>query len=125
MYPTYNERKSVTAERFIRTWKNKIYEYMTSISKKFYIDKLENIIDEYNDTYRKIKIVSVAVKPRTYIDFDLENNHKILINLVGDHARISNYKNIFAKGYTTDWFEEVFVIKKLKIIVIEERNRRT
>ena len=51
MYSIHNEGKSVVAERFIRTLKNKIYKYMTAISKKFCIDKLDDVIDEYNNTY--------------------------------------------------------------------------
>ena len=51
MYSTRNEGKSVAAERFIRTLKNKIYKYMTSISKNVYIDKLDHIINQYNNTY--------------------------------------------------------------------------
>ena len=50
MYSTNNEGKSVVAERFIRTLKNKIHKYMTSISKYVYIDKLDDIVDEYNKT---------------------------------------------------------------------------
>ena len=53
MHSTHNEGKSVVAERFIKTLKNKIYKYMTSISKNVYIDKLEDIVDEYNNTYHK------------------------------------------------------------------------
>ena len=53
MYSTHNEGKSVVAERFIKTLRNKIYKYMTSISKNVYIDKLEDIVDEYNNTYHK------------------------------------------------------------------------
>ena len=53
MYSTHNEGKSVVVERFIKTLKNKIYKYMTSISKNVYIDKLEDIVDEYNNTYHK------------------------------------------------------------------------
>ena len=51
MYSTHNEAKSLVAERFIRTLKNKIYKYMTSISKNLYIDKLDDIVNEYNNTY--------------------------------------------------------------------------
>ena len=54
MYSTHNEGKSVVAERFIRTIKSKIYKYMTSISKNVYIDKLDDIVDEYNNTYHII-----------------------------------------------------------------------
>ena len=60
MYSTHNEEKSVVAERFIRTLKNKIYKYMTSISKIMYIHKLDEIVNKYNNTYhRKIKMKPV------------------------------------------------------------------
>ena len=50
MHSIHNEWKSVIAERSIRTLKNKIYKYMTSISKNVYIDKLDDIVNEYNNT---------------------------------------------------------------------------
>ena len=56
----------------------------------------------------------VDVKDNTYIDFKKEVNDKYPKFKVGDHVRISKYKNIFAKGYTPNWSEEVFVIKKVK-----------
>ena len=63
MYSTHNEGKSVVAERFIRTLKSKIYKYMTSVSKNVYIDKLDDIVDEYNNTYQTtIKMKSIDVK---------------------------------------------------------------
>ena len=100
MYSINNEGKSVFAERFIRTLKNKIYEYMTSVSKNVYIDKLDDIVDEYNNTYhRTIKMKPTDVKDNTYIDFEKEVNDKDPKFKVGDHVRISKYKNIFAKGY--------------------------
>ena len=115
MYSIHNEGKSVVAERFIRTVKTKIYKYMTSISKNVYIDKLDDIVDEYNNTYhRAIKMKPVDVKDNTYIDFKKEVNDKDPKFKFGDHVRIFKYKNIFAKGYTPNWSEEVFVIKKLK-----------
>ena len=71
MYSIHNEGKSVVAERFIRTLKNKIYKYMTTISKNVYIDKLDDIVDEYNNTYhRTIKMKPIDVKHNTYIDFE-------------------------------------------------------
>ena len=70
MYSTNNERKSVVAERFIRTLKDKIYKYMTSISKNVYIDELDDIVKKYNNTYHTlIKMKPIAVKDNTYIDF--------------------------------------------------------
>ena len=114
-YSTHNEGKSVVAERFIRTFKSKIYKYTTSISKNVYNDKLDDIADEYNNTYHTtIKMKPTDVKDNTYINADKEINNKDPKFKVGDHVRISKYKNIFAKGYMPDWSEEVFVIKKVK-----------
>ena len=80
-----------------------------------YIDKLDDIVDEYNNTYpRTIKMKPVDIKDNTYIDFNKEVNDKDPKFKVGDQVRISQYKNIFAKGYTPNWSEEVFVIKKFK-----------
>ena len=59
MHSTHNEGKSVVAERFIRTLKNKIYKHMTSISKNVYIDKLDEIVNKYNNTYQKTKIIRI------------------------------------------------------------------
>ena len=118
MYLTNNEGKSVIAERFIRTLKTKIYKYMTSISKNAYIDKLDDIVKEYNNKYHtSIKMKPVDVKDNTYIDFKKEINDKNPKFKVGDHVRICKYKNIFAKGYMPNWSEEIFIIKKIKNIV--------
>ena len=118
MYSTHCEGKSVVAERFIRTIKNKIYKYMTSILKNVYIDKLDDIVDEYNNTYhRTIKMKLIDVKDSTYIDFGKEVNDNDPKFKVGDYVRISKYKNIFAKGYILNWSEEVFVIKEIKSTV--------
>ena len=115
MYSTRNEGKSVVAERFIRTLKSKIYKYMTSISKNVYIDKLDDIVNEYNNTYHTtIKMKPIDVKDNTYINTDKEINNKDPKFKVGDRVSISKYKNIFAKDYTPNWSEEVFVIKKVK-----------
>ena len=113
MYSIYNEGKSVVAERFIRTLKNKIYKCMTSVSKNVYIDKLDDIVNEYNNTYhRTIKVKPIDVKDNTYINIDKEVNDKKLKFKVGDHVRKSKYQHILAKGYTPNWSEEIFVIKK-------------
>ena len=115
MYSTHSEGKSVVAEKFIRTVKSKIDKYMTSISKNVYIDKLDDIVDEYNNTYHTtIKMKPADVKDNTYINADKEINNKDPKLKVGDHVRMSKYKNIFAKGYMPNWSEEVFVIKKVK-----------
>ena len=116
MYSTHNEGKSVVvAEEFIRTLKSKIYKYMTSISKNVYINKLDDIVNEYNNTYHTtIKMKPIDVKDNSYINADKEINNKDPKFKFGDRVRISKYKNIFAKGYTPNWSEEVFVIKKVK-----------
>ena len=115
MYSTHSEGKSVVAERFIRTLKSKIYKYMTSISKNMCNDKLDDIVDKYNNTYHTtIKMKPINVKNNTYINTDKEINNEEPKLKVGDRVRISKYKNIFAKGYTPNWSEEVFVIKKVK-----------
>ena len=115
MYSTNNEGKSVIAERFIRIIKNKIYKYMTSISKNVYIDKLDDIVKKSNNTYHtSIKMKPFDVKDNTYIDFKKEVNDKKPKSKVCDHIRISKYKNIFAKGYLPNWSEEIFIIKEIK-----------
>ena len=99
MYSTHNEGKSVVAERFIRTLKNKNYKYMTSISKNVYVDKLDDIVDEYNNTYhRTIKMKPIDVNENTYINIDKERNDNDPKFKVGDHVKISKFKNIFAEG---------------------------
>ena len=115
MYSIPNEEKSVVAERFIRTSKTKIYKYMTLVSKNVYINKSDDIVYKFNNTYhRTIKMKPVDVKDNTYIDFKKEVKDKDPKFEVGDHVKISKYKNIFAKGYTPNWLEEVFLISKIK-----------
>ena len=108
MYSTHNEGNSVVAERFIRTLKNKIYKYMTSVSQIVYVDKLDDIVDEYNNTYhRTIKMKPTDVRNNTYINIDKEVNDNDPKFKVGDDVRISKHKNIFAKGYTLNWSEKI------------------
>ena len=88
-----------------------------------YIDKLDDIVDEYNNTYhRTIKMKPIDVKDNTYIDSielhsEKEVNNKDPKLKVSDYIRISKYRNIFAKGYMPNWSEEVFVINKIKTTV--------
>ena len=92
MYSTHNEEKSVVAERIIKTLKSKIYKYMTSISKNVYIDKLDDITDEYNNTYHTtIKMKPADVKDNIYINADKEINNKDPKFKVGDHVRIQKH----------------------------------
>ena len=110
-----NKGKSVVAERFMRTLKTKIHKYMTSVSRNMYIDKLDDIVNEYDNAYhRTIKMKSFDVKVNAYIDFSKEVNDKDSNFKIGDYVKISKYKNIFAKGYIPNWSEESFMIKEVK-----------
>ena len=85
MYSTNNEGKSVAAEKFIKTLRTKIYKYMTAISKNVYNDKLDDIVNKYNNTYHtSIKMKPITVKDNTYIDFKKEVNDKGTKFKVGD-----------------------------------------
>ena len=100
-YSTYNEGKSVVAERFIRTLKNKLYKHMTATGKNVYYDVLDDVVNKYNNTkHSTIKMKPIDVKDnnkRVYID---EHNEKRSRFKVGDRVRISKFRNIFAKGHT-------------------------
>ena len=110
------KKKSVVDERFIRTLKNKIYKYITTISKNVYIDKLDDIVNEYNNTYhRTIKMKPVDVKDNTYIDFEKEVNNKDAKFKIGDHVRISKYKNILLKDTCQIGLTKFSLLVKLKI----------
>ena len=114
MYSTFNEGKSVIAERFIRTLKNKIYKHMTAISKNVYVDALDDIVNKYKNTVHKtIKMKRIDVTDDSFAEYNEESNKKDPKFKVGGYARISKYKNIFAKGYAPNWSEEVFVINKI------------
>ena len=90
---------------------------MTDISKNFYFDVLDDIVDKYNNTVHKtIKMKPIDVTNDSYAEYNENSNKKDPKFKVGDNVRISKYKNIFAKGYTPNWSEEVFVISKIKKI---------
>ena len=114
MYSTYNEGKSVVAERFIRTLKNKLYKHMTATGKNVYYDVLDDAVNKYNNTkHSTIKMKPIDVKDnnkRVYID---EHNKKDNRFKVGDRVRISKFKNIFAKGHTPNWSKEIFIVDKI------------
>ena len=115
MYSTYNEGKSVVAERFIKTLKNKLYKDMTAISKNVYWNVLDDVVDKYNNTINR----SIGMKPKdvkadkkaVYVE---ESNKKSTRFSVGNRVRISKFKNIFAKGYTPNWSKEIFIVNKIK-----------
>ena len=88
---------------------------MTSISQNIYNDKLDDIVNKYNNTYhRTIKVKPIDVKDNTYININKEADDNDPKFGVGDHVRIPKYKSIFAKGYTPNWSEEIFVIKEIE-----------
>ena len=113
MHSTYNEGKSVVADRFIRTLKNKLYKYMTATGKNVYYDVLDDTVNEYNNTRHstiKIKPKDVGYNnKRVYIDVHNEKDSRFK---VGDRVRISKFKNILAKGYTPNWSNEIFIFDK-------------
>ena len=114
MYSTYNEGKSVVAERFIRTLNNKLYKHMAATGKNVYYDVLDDVVNKYNNT----KHSTIKMKPidagdnNKRVDVD-DPNEKDSRSKVGDRVRISKFKNIFAKGYTPNWSKEIFIIDKI------------
>ena len=106
MYSTHNKGKSVAAEIFIKTLRNKIYEHMTANSENVYFNVLNYIVGEYNNTYHKtIKMKPIDVKSDYFAEHNEESNEKVPKFKVGDHVRISKCKNIFAKGCAPNWSE--------------------
>ena len=115
MYSTYNVGKSAVAERFIGTLKNKIFKHITAIQQNVYFDVLDDIVNKYNNTvHRTIKMKPIDITDDSYVEYNKDFNKKGPKFKVGDHVRISKYKNIFAKGYALNWSEEVFVISNIK-----------
>ena len=89
MYSTFNERKSVVAERFIRTLKNKI---LRAISKNVYVDVLDDIVNKYNNTvHRTIKMKPIDVTNDSFAEYNEESNKKDPKFKVGDHVRAQKY----------------------------------
>ena len=112
MYSTFNEGKSVVAERFIRTLKNKLYKHMTATGKNLYYDVLDDAVNEYNNTKHntiKMKPIDVRDNKRVYIDLHSGKDSRFK---VGDRVRISKFKNIFAKGYIPR-STEIFIVNKI------------
>ena len=91
---------------------------MKTISKNVYFDVLDDIVDKYNSTYHKtIKMKPVDVEDNSCAEYNEKFNEKDPKLKVGDHVRISKFKNVFAKGYTPNWSEGIFVVKKIKTTV--------
>ena len=115
MYSTYNKGKSLVADRFIRTLQNKIFKHMIAVSKNVYFNVLDDIADKYNNTVqRTIKIKPTEVMDNYYAEYNEDPSNKKDPNLKLVTMLEFLNKNIFAKGYTPNWSEEVFVINKIK-----------
>ena len=92
-----------------------IFKHMTTVSKNFYINSLDDIVNRYNNTvHRAIKIKPIDVTDDSYVEYIEDFNKKGPKFKVNDHVRISRYKNIFAKGYVPNWSEEVFIVNGIK-----------
>ena len=116
MYSTFNEGKSVFAERFIRTLKNKIYKHMTAISKNVYIDVLDDIVNKYNNTvYRSRKMKPIDVTNYSYAECNEGTNKKKPKFKVGDHVRFLSTKIFLLKDMFLIGQKKFLFLVKLKI----------
>ena len=119
MYSTYNERKSVIAERFIRTLKNKIFKHMAAISKNVYFDVLDDIFNKYNNTvHRTVKMKPIDVTSGSYAEYNEDFNKKILNLKLVIMLEFQNTKTFFAKRYAPNWSEDAFVVSGIKNTVL-------
>ena len=96
-------KKNLLPLKDFKTLKNKSYNYMISISKNVYIDKLDDKVNKCSNTYHStIKMMLVNVECGTYVVFNKENDKEDPKFKVGDHVRILKYKKIFAKHYVSN-----------------------
>ena len=120
MYSAHNEGKSVVTERFTGTLKSRIFKHMTSTSKIVYIEKLDDIVNKYNNTYHStIKMKPVDVKPNTYIHFSKEinekdSNFKLVILLEYQNIKINLQRVTLQIG-----LKKFLWLRKLKILFLE------
>ena len=121
MFSTYNEEKSVVAERFISTLKNKIFKHMRAFSKNVYFDVLDDIVNKYNNTvHRTIKMKPIDITDDYYAEYnedsmELHSNKKDPKFKVGDHIRISKYKTFLLKDILQIGQKKFLLLIKLKI----------
>ena len=119
MYSTFNEEKSVVAERFIKTLKNKIYKQMAAIGKNVYIEVLDDTVKKYNNTvHSSIKMKPKDVTNIKYVEYSEGTNEKDPKFKAGDNVRILKYKNIFVKGYTPIGLKKFLLLIKYKILFL-------
>ena len=123
---TQNEGKSIVAERFIRTLKNKVCKHYTAVSTNVCFYLLKDIVDKYNNTYHNtIKMNPIDVKSNSYVKYNVNSNVQddkfkksdYVKTFLYKNIKTSKYKNIFDKGYAPNCLEEVFVISKIKILL--------
>ena len=123
MYSTFNGGKSVIAEEFIRTLKNKLYKHMTASGKNVYYDVLDDVVNKYNNIkHSTIKMKPIDVKDSNKRVYIYEHNEKDSRFKVGNRVRICKFKNIFAKGYTPNWSKEIFIVNKINDTVAYTYN---
>ena len=116
MYWTYNEGKSVVAERFIRFLKNNISKHITAVSKNVYFDVLDDIVNKYNNTvHRSIKMKPIDVTSDSYAEYKEGSNVNEPKFKDGDHVRISKYKNILLKDKHKIGQKKLLLLAKLQI----------
>ena len=95
--------------------KDKIFKHMAAVSKNIYFNTLDDVVNKYNNTvYGSIKMKPTDFTSDSYAEYNEDSNKKDPKLKVGDHVRILKYKNIFNKGYTQTWPEEVFIASKIK-----------
>ena len=86
---------------------------MATVGKNFYFDVLDDIVDKYNNTWHSsIKMKPKDVTDDSFAEYSEESNKKDPKFKIGDNVRISKYKNVFSKGYTPNWSDEIFAVKK-------------
>ena len=116
MYSTYNEGKSVVAERFIRTLKNKISKHMTAISKNIYFDVLDDIVDKYNNTVHKtIKMKPIDVTGDSYAEYNENFNKKILNFKLVARLEFQNIRTFLLRDMLQIGQKKFLLLVKLKI----------
>ena len=116
IYSIYNDRESAVVEIFIKTWKNKIHKHMAAVSKNVYFDVLDDMVNKYNKTFhRTTEMKPIDVKSNSYAENNVNSNEQDPKFKVGDHVRISKYKNILLKDILQIDQKKFLLLVKLKI----------
>ena len=113
MYSTHNERKSVVAEIFIRTLKDKIHKHMTAVPKNVYFDVLDDIVKKYNNTYHNtIKMKPIYVKSDSFAEYNEESNEKDTKCKVGIMFGLPSTKTFLLKDILLIRVKRFLLLKK-------------